>query len=260
MKETITLKDLQTGYRQQTGNKVISNRLNATLRRGQLTCLIGPNGTGKSTLLRTIANFQPVLSGDVLLDGRSVSDFSNAELARRLSIVLTDNSHIHGLTTFEVVGMGRSPYTGFWGGLTAEDKEIVERCIEWVGINSVAQQPFETLSDGERQKAMIAKAVAQQTDIILLDEPTAFLYYPNKVSVMLMLRQLAHDEVKTVLLSIHDIDLALQVADQIWMLEPSGNLISGTPQQLCDDGTISRSVANDHIDFNPRLRSFHVKF
>lgn len=233
--------------------------MNTTLIQGQLTCLIGPNGTGKSTLLRTIAAFQPALSGEVILMGKDVKTYDNEELAKLVSIVLTNNSHIKNLTTYEVIGLGRSPYTGFWGRLQENDRQVIEDCIRRVGIEKVAQQAFQTLSDGERQKAMIAKAIAQETPVILLDEPTAFLYYPNKVGVMLMLRQLAHEMGKTVLMSIHDIDLALQVADNIWLLTEQGNLICGSPKQLCDDGTIQQHIINDNIEFDSIHRSFYIK-
>lgn len=251
----LTLKNLTTGY----DTKSVSKNLNATLQEGQLTCLIGPNGTGKSTLLRTIAGFLNAISGDIFIDGKSTQSYTSNELSRLISIVLTDNTHIKGLTAYEVVGMGRSPYTGFWGRFDSHDHAVIRQCMQQMGVENMAERPIQTLSDGERQKTMIAKAMAQETPIILLDEPTAFLYYPNKVAVLLMLRQLAHDTGKTILLSIHDIDLALQVADYIWMLDEESNLISGTPRTLCDDGTIARYISNEHIEFNPQTITFKVK-
>lgn len=251
----LTLRNLTTGY----STKSVSKNLNATLQEGQLTCLIGPNGTGKSTLLRTIAGFLDAISGDILIDGKPTQSYTSNELSRLISIVLTDNTHIKGLTAYEVVGMGRSPYTGFWGRFDSHDHDVIKQCMQQMGVEHVAERPIQTLSDGERQKTMIAKAMAQETPIILLDEPTAFLYYPNKVAVLLMLRKLAHDTGKTILLSIHDIDLALQVADYIWMLDEESNLISGTPRTLCDDGTIARHISNEHIEFNPQTITFKVK-
>ena len=251
----IELQSLTTGYK----GKVVSRNLNAQLQTGQLTCMIGSNGAGKSTLLRTIANFQPALSGQVILGEKAITEYNSGELSRLISIVLTDNTHIKGLTTFEVVGMGRSPYTGFWGRLSEEDRRIVEQCIGRVGINHVSQQQIQTLSDGERQKTMIAKAIAQETPIILLDEPTAFLYYPNKVEVMLMLRQLAHETGKTILMSIHDIELALQIADNIWLLNEQGELIHGTPRELGNNGTIDKYATNGNITFDSQSLTFRVK-
>ena len=259
MESAIILRQLTTGYRLKGKDRIVSKDMNASLISGQLTCLIGPNGTGKSTLLRTLASFQPALSGEVSLFNTPVSSYSNEELSKHISIVLTNNSHIKNLTTYEVVGLGRSPYTGFWGRLSEQDHNIIRQCIQRVGIEKVAQQAFQTLSDGERQKAMIAKAIAQETPVILLDEPTAFLYYPNKVGVMLMLRSLAHDMGKTILMSIHDIDLALQVADNIWLLTEDGTLINGTPEQLCSDGTIQRHVVSEDIEFDTLRRTFSIK-
>lgn len=259
MESAIILRQLTTGYRLKGKDRIVSKDMNASLISGQLTCLIGPNGTGKSTLLRTLAAFQPALSGEVSLFNKPVSSYSNEELSKHISIVLTNNSHIKNLTTYEVVGLGRSPYTGFWGRLSEQDNNIIRQCIQRVGIEKVAQQAFQTLSDGERQKAMIAKAIAQETPVILLDEPTAFLYYPNKVGVMLMLRSLAHDMGKTILMSIHDIDLALQVADNIWLLTEDGTLINGTPEQLCSDGTIQRHVVSEDIEFDTLRRTFSIK-
>lgn len=255
----IQLQDLSTGYKLKGKNRVVSSGLNVALTPATVTCLIGPNGTGKSTLLRTIAGFQPPLSGQVLLQGKPIQQYTSERLARLISIVLTNNAHIKNLTTYEVIGMGRSPYTGFWGRLSAEDKRIVEQCIRLVGVEKVAQQAFQTLSDGERQKAMIAKAVAQETPVILLDEPTAFLYYPNKAGVMLMLRRFAHEMGKTILMSIHDIDLALQVADNIWLLREDGTLVSGTPEQLCSDGTIEHEVTGTDILFDKQHRTFAIR-
>lgn len=255
----IELKELTTGYHSKGNDKVVSKNLNAVVCAGEFTCLIGPNGAGKSTLLRTIAGFQPSLSGDVLLDGNSVSSYDSNELAKTISIVLTDNSNIRDLTAFEVVAMGRTPYTGFWGRLKSNDKTIVQKCLKLVGVDNVALQPIQTLSDGERQKTMIAKAIAQETPNILLDEPTAFLYYPNKVAILMLLRQLAHEMGKAVLLSIHDIDLALQVADKILFMQKDGSIISGTPKQLCEDGTIEQHITGQDIEFDRTNMAFRVK-
>lgn len=255
----IEIKNLKTGYHVSGHEKIVGDDLNAELRKGELTCLIGPNGSGKSTLLRTIASFMPKLGGEILIDGRNLEDFSASELSRLISIVLTDNSSIHNLSVFDVVSMGRMPYTGFWGYLNAHDRKIVDDCLEMVGVKHLALHMIDALSDGERQKVMIAKAIAQQTPIILLDEPTAFLYYPNKVAVVLLLRKLAHEMNKTILLSIHDIDIALQIADNIWMIEDDGRLVVGNPTELCDSGVIAKHIVNENIEFDKEGRTFYVK-
>ena len=255
----VELKQLTTGYTTSGKDKVISKQLDAALSAGELTCLIGPNGAGKSTLLRTIAGFQPAISGEVILDGKSISTYTHTELSRLIGIVLTDNTQIRNLSVFDVVAMGRMPYTGFWGRLTKADRKIVSECLEMVGVSHLASQMIDTLSDGERQKTMIAKSIAQQTPVILLDEPTAFLYYPNKVGIMMMLRSLAHDMGKTILLSIHDIDLALQTADNIWMMDACSQLTVGTPEQLCAQGTIQKEICSEHISFDAVHRTFQVR-
>ena len=255
----IELKKLVTGYLSGSKEKVVSRNVDASLNKGELTCLIGPNGIGKSTLLRTVAAFQPFLGGEILIDGRPSSEYSSAELSRLISVVLTDNSSICNLSVFDVVSMGRMPYTGFWGRLKPADRRIVNECMELVGIQHLASQMIDTLSDGERQKTMIAKAIAQQTPVILLDEPTAFLFYPNKVGVMMLLRRLAHEQGKAVLLSVHDIDLALQVADMVWLMDENGNITAGTPSQLCSEGLIETHIIGNNIRFDAVNRTFHVE-
>jgi iron complex transport system ATP-binding protein len=161
------------------------------------------------------------------------------------------------MTIEELVGMGRSPYTGFWGTLDDEDKKIVGEAIQLVGIENLQGRMVHTLSDGERQKVMIAKALAQQTPIIYLDEPTAFLDFPSKVETMQLLRRLALEEQKTIFLSTHDVELSLQLADKIWLMEP-GHLSVGTPRQLADEGALSRFIEHDGITFDKESLTIHI--
>ncbi|MBQ1665665.1 MAG: ABC transporter ATP-binding protein, partial [Bacteroidaceae bacterium] len=232
----INLENLSTGYRVKGEDKVISQKLTAELHVGEMTCLLGPNGAGKSTLLRTLSAFQPALSGKILIDNRSVDSYSPKELSKLLSVVLTDNTNIKNLTVSEVVAIGRSPYTGFWGKLNEKDKKTIEKCLQWVGITELKDRKMETLSDGEKQKVMIAKAIAQETPIIYLDEPTAYLDYPSKVSMMMLLHRLAHSLKKIIFLSTHDLEHALQIADKIWLLDSEHGLTTGIPEDLCVDG------------------------
>ena len=192
----IILDDVATGY----GRKAVAEHITAEIRSGELTCLIGPNGAGKSTLLRTLAGFLPALAGRVMLAGKPLSDYTPKELARLVSIVLTANSDIPNLSAGDVVALGRSPYTGFWGTLGDDDRKIVDEALRLTATEHLRHRMINTLSDGERQKVMIAKALAQQTPVILLDEPTAFLDFPSKISMMRLLRNLAHDLGKTVFL------------------------------------------------------------
>ena len=254
-----SLYHISTGYRSRHATHVVASDINATLPQGQLTCLLGPNGAGKSTLLRTLAAFQPPLAGEILLEGRPLASYTTQELATRIGIVLTERPNIQGMTVAELVAMGRSPYTGFWGQLHDDDLAQVEEAIRLVGIENLRRRNVNTLSDGERQKVMIAKTLAQQTPIILLDEPTAFLDYPSKVEVLLLLRRLAHQMNKTIFLSTHDLELALQTADNLWLLAAGEPLLIGTPGELAESGALPRFFHGPGIEFVPQEKRFVVK-
>ena len=215
----ITLEQLSVGYK---GFSPVVTGINVEIKSGELTCLIGPNGIGKSTLLKTLTGFLPKLGGRLLLDGRDIDLLSQHERAKYISIVLTYKTDVQNLSVAEMVGMGRMPYTGFWGKLNADDREIVAEAINMVGINHLKDRMVQTLSDGERQKVMIAKALAQQTPIILLDEPTSFLDFPSKVEMLQLLHRLAKETDKVVFLSTHDLELALCIADRLVELNKSG--------------------------------------
>ena len=260
---TVILKDLSVGYTAKGNEKVVASGLNAAINSGELTCLLGQNGIGKSTLLRTLAAFQPPLAGDVLLntEGNHIAHLSSLTsqlLSRMIGVVLTEKLAIKNMTAEELIAMGRAPYTGFWGRLTEEDHQVVSDAIRLVGIESLAGRMIQTLSDGERQKVMIAKALAQQTPIIYLDEPTAFLDYPSKVEMMQLLRRLAVQEQKTIFLSTHDVELSLQVADCIWLME-SDQLYVGTPHQLAEQGVLSRFIEREGITFDRSSLTIRVK-
>ena len=257
----IELKALTTGYRSKRGEHVVSKQITATLQAGELTCLLGPNGAGKSTLLRTLAAFQPPLSGEMRLDGQLLQEYTAQQLAMRIGVVLTERPSIKGMRVREMVAMGRSPYTGFWGGLKAEDEKAVDEAIAQVGIRNLERRQVDTLSDGERQKVMIAKALAQQTPIIFLDEPTAFLDFPSKVEMLLLLRRLAREMQKTVFLSTHDIELALQTADRLWLMgRDTEELIIGTPRELAATGALPRFFSGPGIVFDAEALRFKIRF
>ena len=211
----ITTNRLTVGYR---GHRVVED-ISLSLPCGRLVCLLGPNGAGKSTLLRTLCGFQPPIAGTVTISRSDITTMSAAEVARLVSVVLTDRPLTPSLTAAEMVGMGRAPYTGFWGRLSDDDRRLVSEAMQTVGIAPLATRRMGRLSDGERQKVMIAKALAQHTPVIVLDEPTAFLDYPSKVAVMKTLARLAHDEGKTILMSTHDLELAAQLGDELMEIE-----------------------------------------
>ena len=205
------LQSLSIGY----SHKVIADDINAQIKGGELTCLIGRNGTGKSTLMRTLAGFLKPLGGSALLDGRDVGRLSPAERSHLISVVLTDRVDIDGMRVKDLVSVGRQPYTGFFGKMSSNDEEVVNKAIADVGMTDFAGRQVNSLSDGERQKVMIAKALAQETPVILLDEPTAFLDYPSKKEMFQMLSQLCHEQGKAALVSTHDLDIALPIADSV---------------------------------------------
>ena len=262
MKETIILEELSIGYQGKKQNRVVAEGINASLYDSELTCLIGANGVGKSTLLRTLSAFQPPLSGKIILQGKSLYDYSSHELARKIGVVLTVKPDVDNLTIQEVVGLGRSPYTGFWGKLSDDDKQIVDEAIHQANIDHLRDRMVQTLSDGERQKVMIAKALAQQTPVIFLDEPTAFLDFPSKVDTLQMLRRLAHELHKTIFLSTHDVELAFQLADKLWVMENKSEnnqqISIGTPRELADNGTLTRFVERKGIAFDKELLTINV--
>lgn len=214
----MVLDGLTVGY----ARHAVLTDINATLRGGELTCLVGPNGSGKSTLLRTLTAFVRPIAGhiNICIPGeatRELTSLSPATLSRLVSVVLTERTDLRNMTVRETVALGRSPYTGFWGGLSAADRQLVDEAVAAVGLSALSARKVGTLSDGERQKTMIAKAVAQQTPVVMLDEPTAFLDYPSRVDTMQLLRRMAHDRGKAVLLSTHDMELATQYADIFWV-------------------------------------------
>lgn len=249
----IRLHDVSTGY----GHRTVACGLNACLRQGEMVCLLGANGAGKSTLLRTIGGFQPALRGQVTVDGEPIGQVGTSRLTRLMSVVLTERIEVQGLTVRDLVGMGRAPYTGFWGTLQAADRRIVDEAMGLVGIGALAGRQVQSLSDGERQKAVIAKALAQQTPVILLDEPTAFLDFPSKVETMRLLSSLAHGMGKTILLSTHDVELALQLGDILWLMDRQG-LRMGTPAQLAADGSIARFFACPGMEFVAESLTFRI--
>lgn len=256
--ETIRVEHLDTGYHNKNENIVISRDINASLYSGQLACLLGPNGAGKSTLLKTLTAFIPPIAGNIYIAGKSLESYSEASLAKVLGMVLTEKLNVENMTAYELVGLGRSPYTGFWGKLSDYDKEIVDKAFNLVGIDTLKTRLVQTLSDGERQKVMIAKALAQETPIIFLDEPTAFLDYPSKVEIMLLLRKLTMEQNKTVFMSTHDLDLAIQMADSIWLIDKVYGVNIGTAEELALSGSLEKYFCREGVEFDAERRSFRI--
>ena len=280
--ETIQLKDLSIGYQTKHSVKTVAAGINGAIRSGELTCLLGANGVGKSTLLRTLAAFQPQISGEIFIveSGKRnipLSSLTDKELSKLVGVVLTEKPDVRNMSVRELVSLGRSPYTGFWGTYTDEDLRIVDEAIEMVGITDLTRRPVHTLSDGERQKVMIAKALAQQTPVIFLDEPTAFLDYPSKVEVLQLLRRISREAEKTIFLSTHDVELALQLADTIWLMRRQesgvrrqesgdrsqetgvgGPVTIGSPEELAASGDLGRFIERQNIVFDKETLTIRV--
>ena len=258
----IEIRNLSIGYDAQSKKtKIVASRLNGRLNEGNLTCLLGANGVGKSTLLKTLSGFLPKLEGNIFIDNKDISEYGDKELARLIGVVLTAKPEIQNMTAREMVALGRSPYTGFWGTLGNEDNRIVDEALEMVGITALAHRMIDTLSDGERQKVMIAKALAQQTPVIYLDEPTAFLDFPSKVEMMRLLKSLARATGKIIFLSTHDVSMALQLADDVWLMERNKDertLTIGTPHSLADEGILQRFIEGDGIHFDPTTLTISI--
>lgn len=242
----LSLYDVAIGY----GAIAVVSGISADIEPGQMVCLIGKNGSGKSTLFKTIACFQPALAGRITIGGRDISEMKRSEMAQMVGIVLTEQPESQEMSVREMVAIGRSPYTGFFGNMNAHDREVVEEAIERVGITSLAERKVSTLSDGERQKVMIAKALAQQTPVILLDEPTAFLDFPSKVELMKMLHHLARSEKKIILLSTHDLPVAFDMADMVWMFdEKEGQTRLQTLTPPISRETVAAFVGRDALKY-----------
>lgn len=250
---------LQIGYALKGGRKkVVHEGLDLRLMPGEVTCLLGLNGAGKSTLLRTLCGFQPPLQGEIRLMEKPLAAYSQRDFSLTVGVVLTEKTNAGGITVYELVSLGRHPYTGFFGQLKARDRQIVDDSLEAAGIASKANQYVSELSDGERQKAMIAKALAQECPVILLDEPTAFLDVTSRIETMVLLRKLAVEQQKAVLLSTHDLDLAIQMGDCLWLQEKGRPMSCGTPEDLILGGAFESFFRKEGIVFDPSTGKLQV--
>lgn len=245
----LSAENLRVGYLSGKKEIKVCDGMNFELKRGELVALLGPNGAGKSTLLRTLSSSLQPLSGNVYYSGRLLKNISQRDLSRKISVVLTDHTQAGGLTVSELVSLGRQPYTGFFGRLKARDLRLVDEAINSVGLSFKSNSYMAELSDGERQKAMIAKALVQETDVLLLDEPAAFLDVASKLELMALLRQIAVERNCAVLFSSHDVEQALTLSDKLWLMSRDG-LLCGCTEDMVLQGHLSDLFRSNNVRFD----------
>jgi len=251
--------NLSIGYRLSKKKKLtLLSEINISMQKGELVCLLGPNGSGKSTFMRTLAGIQPPLQGATLVDQRPIKSRNFKEISQLLSIVLTERLTVENLQVFQVVSLGRYPYTNWLGKLDREDKEKIRWAMEQVNVLQFANHTIDQLSDGEKQRVMIAKALAQDTPLVMLDEPTAHLDLPNRVEIMKLLRRLAKETNKAILLSTHELDLALQAADTIWLMKKGEPIKPGVPEDLVLSGQFESTFNNQSFAFDKSSGKFKM--
>ncbi len=252
--------NLTIGYSTRGKSLVIQSGLHLQFRQGELVCLIGPNGSGKSTLLRTLGGLQKSLGGQITLDGRDAEKLTKREKARLISLVLTDKVDIENAIVRQIVAIGRHPYSNWWGTLSESENKMIDEALEMVHLVHKQNNLLSELSDGERQRVMIAKALVQDTPVIFLDEPTAHLDLPNRVEIMLLLHKLVHTTGKSVLLSTHELDLALQAADRIWLMTANKGVECGVPEDLVFNGNFNNAFRSKSYVFNEANGNFSLNY
>lgn len=240
-------------------NILLHSNLSLEIHQGEMIAMLGPNGAGKSTLINILTGILPAISGNVFYGEKNLRQMSSKEVAHKVALVLTDKIDDRYLTTYDIVGTGRYPYGSFVGKLTADDKNIITNAIEAVGAQELTNRFFYTLSDGEKQKVLLARAIAQDTPLILLDEPTAFIDSPGKVQIMSLLKNLVSKYNKTILLTTHDTELALNNASKLWLLGKENSFIQGAPDELVREGMINRLFDRDGVVFNKETMRFEAE-
>lgn len=256
----LTSKSLSIGYAKGKNKTFVQSDLDLYLNRGEMVCLIGPNGSGKSTLMRTLSGVQKSLGGKIEIDGKDISKFSQKDLALKIALVLTDRVEVENATVRDIVALGQHPYTHWLGGMTEKGKEKINEAIRLAHLEHKKFNFINELSDGEKQRVMIAKALAQDTPLIFLDEPTAHLDLPSRVDIMLLLHKLAHTTGKAILISTHELDLALQAGDRIWLMSENGGVINGLPEDLVLNGTFNQVFQNESYYFNTTNGNFSMNY
>jgi len=255
----LQLSHVTIGYPAKHGTRIVQSDLSLTAGEGELIALIGKNGCGKSTLLRSIACLQPIWEGTMLLNGENLTQISPKRRARLLSVVLTEQQSVASFTVRELISIGRDPYTGWLGSLTDEDNRIISRAIEMTYLQGFEERNIHELSDGERQRVFIARALAQDTPVILLDEPTSHLDLPNRINILLLLQKLARETGKTIFISTHELETAMQVADKLWLMEKEKGVTVGVPEDMVLNGSFDTVFHHPSYEFDKEYGSFVVQ-
>lgn len=249
--------NLSIGYKSKKQKIIIAEGLNLTLKKGELVCLLGKNGIGKSTLLRTLTHVQPKLSGEISLQNDFLENYTPSALAKQVSIVLTEKIPPSNLTVYELIALGRQPYTNWLGTLTNEDIIQINIALDQTNLQNLVNKRCDELSDGQLQRVMICRALAQNTDIIILDEPTAHLDIQHKIETFKLLQNLANQLNKSILISTHEIQLAIQMGDKLWLMIKNG-FLTGNPQTLIENDNINQLFDSELIHFDKKSNQFLV--
>jgi iron complex transport system ATP-binding protein len=256
-KHIIKISNLSIGYTSKKAIKTIASNLNIELTEGNLVCLLGKNGIGKSTLLRTLTKVQPSLKGEIYFNNQKLDKLTNFDLAKIVSLVLTERLPDSSLSVFELVALGRQPYTNWLGYLTTEDLKIIQSAFEKTNTKHLMDAKCYELSDGQLQKVLIARALTQNTPIIVLDEPTAHLDLHHTINTFSLLKNLATEFNKTIIVSTHEVNLALQLANELWLMTPTG-IISGKTSDLISNNHLNQLFDSELISFNKTLKQFTI--
>lgn len=254
----ISVNNLSIGFSKKKHDIVVANNLNFKINKGSFICLLGKNGIGKSTLLRTLAKVQPSLKGEVLIKNKNINTFNNLDISKEMSLVLSEKLPESNLTVLEFISLGRHPYTNWLGSLNKKDQEIINKSIALTNVESLVDKKYFELSDGQFQRVLISRALTQDTDIIILDEPTNHLDIEHTLETFNLLEKLAKNEGKTIIISTHHIQLALQFAHEIFLMTDS-DFVTGTPQELIQNKSIDKLFDNPSISFDSLKQQFVLK-
>ncbi len=258
-KSMLHTQELSIGYTYRGSESVLQSGLNLKLFESDFVCLIGPNGCGKSTLIRTLGGLQKSMSGDVFIEDEKLTSLGYSTRSQLINTVLTDRTAVDHITVEEVVVLGRYTFTNWIGSLSGPDKDFISNSIHEVGLSGFEDRMLSTLSDGERQRVFIAKALASDAPLLLLDEPTAHLDISNRVEVLTLLRNLSITSGHTCLVSTHDLDLALQLADEIWLMLPDQGMICCTPEEIVQQDYLDEVFGNNTLFFNSESGNFALR-